>query len=81
MRTDEATLLDVLIDAFEKNEAIYGFHFRTLPLQDEATAIVRYHVLADEPGAGRPSRGKRSRAPIAAALRGTISRSARWLEV
>jgi hypothetical protein len=33
-----ATLLDVLIDGFEKNEIMDGFHWRDLPMPDEARA-------------------------------------------
>ena len=36
---DEITLLDVLIDGFEKNEILGGYHSRSLPLRDEATAV------------------------------------------
>lgn len=28
---EDATLLDVLIDGFEKNEILDGFHWRSLP--------------------------------------------------
>lgn len=45
---EDASLLDILIDGFEKNEVMYGFHTRDLPLPDEATAIRRFEVLAGE---------------------------------
>jgi hypothetical protein len=35
---DSATLLDILIDGFEKNETLDGFHWRNLPMPDEAAA-------------------------------------------
>jgi hypothetical protein len=35
---DSATLLDILIDGFEKNEILDGFHWRNLPMPDEAAA-------------------------------------------
>lgn len=44
----DATLLDVLIDAFEKNEVLGGFHYRQLPLADEAAAVRKFAALADE---------------------------------
>jgi hypothetical protein len=44
----EATLIDVLIDGFEKNEVMSGHHFRTLPLSDEDTAIAKFTELAAE---------------------------------
>lgn len=43
-----ATLLDVLIDGFEKNEILGGFHWRVLPLPDEATARERFDAFLDE---------------------------------
>jgi hypothetical protein len=45
---DDATLLDVLIDGFEKNEVLRGFHWRDLPMPDEASAIRKFAGLADE---------------------------------
>lgn len=47
-RPEDATLIDVLIDGFEKNEVIDGFHWRQLPLPDEATAIRKFGGLAEE---------------------------------
>ena len=41
MRTtsqDAATLLDIPIDGFEKNEVFGGFHRRELPMPDEGAA-------------------------------------------
>ncbi len=35
---DDATLLDVLIDGFEKNEVLHGCHWRSLPMPDEEAA-------------------------------------------
>jgi hypothetical protein len=53
-----ATLLDVLIDAFEKNEVMYGFHWRTLPMPDEASAVRKCAALVEEARRwkGAPSR-------------------------
>jgi hypothetical protein len=48
MRPEHATLLDVLIDAFEKNEMLDGMHWRTLPLPDEAAAVSKLAELAEE---------------------------------
>jgi len=44
----EATLLDVLIDGFEKNEVTGGFHFRELPLPDEESAIRKFEEFCAE---------------------------------
>ncbi len=45
---EQATLLDVLIDGFEKNEIMDGFHWRDLPMPDEAAAIRKFAALLDE---------------------------------
>ena len=45
---EHASLLDVLIDGFEKNEMMDGFHWRTLPLPDESTAIRKLDAFAHE---------------------------------
>lgn len=47
-RQQDATLLDVLIDGFEKNEVLDGFHRRMLPLPDEESARERFSTLATE---------------------------------
>ena len=44
----EATLLDVLIDGFEKNEMFDGFHWRDLPMPDEPSAIRKFRELTAE---------------------------------
>jgi hypothetical protein len=44
----DATLLDVLVDGFEKNEALRGFHGRLLPLPDEAAAVQKFTAFTDE---------------------------------
>ena len=44
----EATLLDVLIDGFEKNEILVGFHWRNLPMPDEVSAIQKFRELTEE---------------------------------
>jgi hypothetical protein len=38
-RPEDATLLDVLTNGFEKNEVLRGFHWRVLPMTDEAAAV------------------------------------------
>lgn len=45
---EDATLLDVLIDGFEKNEVLDGFHWRNLPMPDEDAAIRKFQALLDE---------------------------------
>ena len=45
---EDASLLDVLIDGFEKNEVLRGFHWRTLPASDEAAAIEKYEQFVAE---------------------------------
>ena len=45
---EAATLLDVLIDGFEKNESMYGFHWRDLPMPDETSAIHKFAALVEE---------------------------------
>jgi hypothetical protein len=47
-RPEDATLSDVLVDGFEKNEVIDGFHWRQLPLPDEAVAVRKFGELVDE---------------------------------
>ena len=44
----QATLLDVLIDGFEKNEMFGGFHWRDLPMPDETSAIAKFRELTEE---------------------------------
>ncbi len=45
---EEATLLDVLIDGFEKNEILGGYHWRELPMPDEAAAARKFASLTEE---------------------------------
>lgn len=45
---EDASLLDVLIDGFEKNEVMDSFHWRTLPLRDEERAVAKLDELATE---------------------------------
>src|SRR5687767_5785174 len=47
-RQIEATLLDILIDGFEKNEVLYNHHSRELPMPDEDSAARKFDELADE---------------------------------
>jgi hypothetical protein len=45
---EDATSLDVLIDGFEKNENLDGFHWRHLPMPDEDSALRKFSSLSDE---------------------------------
>ncbi len=46
---EDATLIDVLIDAFEKNEVFGGFHWRDLPMPpDDASAHRKFLAFSDE---------------------------------
>ena len=45
---EAATLLDILIDGFEKNEIWGGFHLRDLPMPDEAAAVRKFGSLVEE---------------------------------
>jgi hypothetical protein len=55
---EDVTLLDVLIDGFEKNEIMYGFHWRDLPMPDEDAATRKFASLDQEARAwkGAPAR-------------------------
>lgn len=48
MSQADATLLDVLIDGFEKNEIIHDFHWRDLPMPTEEAAVERFGALTAE---------------------------------
>ena len=65
---EDATLLDVLIDAFEKNEILAGFHWRDLPMPDETAAIRKFDALKEEAQRwkGPPSRLEQDARRIAA---------------
>ena len=54
----DATLLDVLIDGFEKNEILDGFHYRVLPMSDEQAAARKFASLQQEASRwqGEPTR-------------------------
>src|SRR6185436_19231582 len=45
---EAATLLDILIDGFEKNEVLRGYHWRDLPLPNASLAAAKFDVLVDE---------------------------------
>jgi len=45
---DAVTLVDLLIDGFEKNEVLDGFHWRDLPMPDEPAAHQKFRALSDE---------------------------------
>jgi hypothetical protein len=42
---EDVTLIDVLIDGFEKNEILGGFHWRDLPMPDESSAARKFAAL------------------------------------
>jgi len=67
---EDATLIDVLIDGFEKNEILRGFHWRTLPLRDETVAVDKFAALVAEARAwkGEPVEERRE----------GVRRLARW---
>jgi hypothetical protein len=44
----DVTLIDILVDGFEKNEVPDGTHWRQLPMPDEASAIAKFASLVDE---------------------------------
>ena len=44
----EVTLIDVLVDGFEKNEILYGFHWRELPMASENEASRKFEALVEE---------------------------------
>lgn len=54
----DATLLDVLIDGFEKNESLDGYHWRDLPMPDEPEAVRKFAALVSEAmrWKGKPAR-------------------------
>jgi hypothetical protein len=45
---EQVTLVDVLVDGFEKNELLDGTHWRRLPMPDEASAIAKLAALVEE---------------------------------
>lgn len=45
---EDASLLDILIDGFEKNEVLQGFHWRQLPMPDECAAVRKFDSLVEE---------------------------------
>jgi hypothetical protein len=45
---EDATLLDILIDGFEKNEILDGYYWRQLPMPDERAASRKFSALTDE---------------------------------
>lgn len=45
---EDASLLDILIDGFEKNEMIDGRHDRVLPMPDEPAAARKFAALVAE---------------------------------
>jgi hypothetical protein len=45
---EDVSLLDVLVDGFEKNEVLDGFHWRELPMPNEMAAARKFAILAEE---------------------------------
>lgn len=41
-------MLDLLVDGFEKNEIMDGFHWRDLPMPDEESAARKFAEFCDE---------------------------------
>jgi hypothetical protein len=74
---EDATLLDVLIDAFEKNEIFGGYHWRELPMPDTDSAVRKFATFAGEAKAwkGQPAREELDSARRIVAWRGRIFRS------
>jgi hypothetical protein len=66
---EDASLLDVLIDCFEKNEVPDGNHWRSLPMPTEEAAVRKFGQLAEEARRwkGTPTRQEESAARRVAA--------------
>jgi hypothetical protein len=47
-RPEDITLLDLLIDGFEKNEVLHGWHWRDAPMRDERLAVQKFGALVEE---------------------------------
>lgn len=62
----ELALIDVLVDGFEKNETLGGFHLRSLPMPSEAEAIRAFGAFLDE---GQRWKGTPTREDLAAGRR------------
>ncbi len=45
---DYVSLLDVLVDGFEKNEVLRGFHWRELPMPNEDAAARKFDKFVEE---------------------------------
>ena len=69
-RPDDASLLDLLIDGFEKNEAPEGFHWRELPVADEGTAARKFVAFSEE--------AERWRGPPLRRVGGPVRRLVAW---
>jgi hypothetical protein len=48
MVRSDPSLIDLLIDGFEKNEVLEGFHSRVLPMPDELSAKAKFESLVAE---------------------------------
>ncbi len=76
-RREDATLLDVLIDGFEKNEIFDGFHRRALPMPDEESASERFSAFVTEAEPWKGPRCALSTSPLRGSLFGATSSSCR----
>ena len=70
---DDATLLDILIDGFDKNDVLDGLHWRDLPMPDELSAIRKFTTLVDE--------ARRWKGPPLEVLETAYRRMASWADL
>jgi hypothetical protein len=69
-RPEDATLLEVLADGFEKNETLSSWFWRQLPLPDVASASRKYDELHAELLRWKGSAAERNARSSGAARRG-----------
>ena len=77
----EATLVDILVDGFEKNELLRGFHWRGLPFARKRTPNRGSARSSPRQRGGRASPPALSRRQPVRSRRGTTSSSAAQAEV
>jgi hypothetical protein len=61
---EDASLLDVLIEGFEKNEVIDGFHWRQLPMSDADAAVRKFISLTQEARRWKGEPGRLEEGPM-----------------
>jgi hypothetical protein len=61
---EDASLLDVLVDGFEKNEVIDGFHWRQLPMSDADAAVRKFISLTQEARRWKGEPGRLEEGPM-----------------